>query len=91
VCEFGNSRITILDASDRLLEVVGGPGGGSEPGQFANPWSIALNSVGDLYVADSQNHRVQKFLSRHRSAAHSAAGHSGGEQRLVMTAFVPVP
>jgi ABC-type Fe3+ transport system permease subunit/DNA-binding beta-propeller fold protein YncE len=91
VCEFGNSRITILDASDRLLEVVGGPGGGSEPGQFANPWSIALNSVGDLYVADSQNHRVQKFLSRHRSAAHSAAGHSSGGQRPVMTAFVPVP
>ena len=34
VCEFGNSRITILDAHDRPIEVVGGPG--SAPG-LASP------------------------------------------------------
>src|ERR1043165_10057187 len=60
VCEFGNSRIQIFDAQDKLVEVLGGVG--SAPGHFSNPWSIALDSQGNLYVADSANHRVQKFL-----------------------------
>jgi hypothetical protein len=42
--------------------VVGGAGAG--PGQFANPWAIAFDSHGNLYVADSQNHRVQKLIAR---------------------------
>jgi len=59
VCEFGNSRIQVFDAGDRPIEIIGGPG--AEPGRFANPWGVALDSRGNLYVADSQNHRVQKL------------------------------
>ena len=33
-------------------------------GQFNNPWGIALDSAGNLYVADSQNHRVQKLVRK---------------------------
>ncbi|MBI4327195.1 MAG: hypothetical protein HY674_18315, partial [Chloroflexi bacterium] len=44
------------------VEIVGGPGGA--PGQFNNPWAIALDSAGNLYVADSGNHRVQKLWRR---------------------------
>jgi sugar lactone lactonase YvrE len=62
VCEFGGSRLQIFDANDHPLEIIGGPG--AAPGQFANPWSMAFDSAGDLYVADSQNHRVQKFIRR---------------------------
>ena len=62
VCEFGNSRIQIFDSNDRPIEIIGGPGG--EPGQFSNPWGVALDSQGNLYVADSQNHRVQKFFRK---------------------------
>ena len=62
MCEFGNSRGTVLDADDQVLEVIGGAG--SAPGQFNNPWSLALDSRGNLYVADSQNHRVQKLIRR---------------------------
>jgi DNA-binding beta-propeller fold protein YncE len=62
ICEFGNSRITILDAQDQLIETVGSAGG--RPGQLANPWAIALDSKGNLYVADSQNHRVQKLIRK---------------------------
>jgi hypothetical protein len=36
---------------------------GSGPGQFDRPDAIAVNSAGDLYVAESTNHRVQKFDS----------------------------
>jgi hypothetical protein len=36
---------------------------GSGAGQFDRPDAIAVNSAGDLYVAESSNHRVQKFDS----------------------------
>jgi hypothetical protein len=45
-----------------VLEIIGGAG--SKQGQFNNPWSMALDSRGNLYVADSQNHRVQKLIRR---------------------------
>jgi DNA-binding beta-propeller fold protein YncE len=45
-----------------VVEVVGRAGGAL--GQFANPWAITLDSKGNLYVADSQNHRVQKLVRR---------------------------
>lgn len=34
---------------------------GSEPGQFLAPHGLAIDSIGDLYVVDAYNHRVQKF------------------------------
>ena len=49
-----------------LVEILGGPGGA--PGQFSEPWSIALDSKGNLYVADALNHRVQKFLRKEPGA-----------------------
>jgi hypothetical protein len=52
----------VLDTDDQVLEIIGGAG--SKPGQFNNPWSLALDSRGNLYVADSQNHRVQKLIRR---------------------------
>ena len=55
-----------LDADGRtpgpLGRWLGRPG--ADPGEFANPWSAALDAQGNLYVADSMNHRVQKFVRR---------------------------
>jgi sugar lactone lactonase YvrE len=34
---------------------------GSKPGQFLAPHGIATDGKGHIYVADSYNHRVQKF------------------------------
>ena len=62
VCEFGNSRVQIFDERDQPVEILGGIG--PAPGQFSNPWGLALDSRGNLYVADSMNHRVQKFIRK---------------------------
>jgi hypothetical protein len=62
ICEFGNSRIAVLDAQDQVPEVIGNAG--AAPGSFANPWAICFDSRGNLCVADSQNHRVQKLVRR---------------------------
>src|SRR5262245_20185239 len=43
---------------------------GKGNGQFRRPWAVAIDSAGNIYVADYDNHRIQKF-------------NSGGEVELV--------
>ena len=35
-------------------------GGRTDPGEFNGPWDVAVDLAGNLYVADTDNHRVQK-------------------------------
>lgn len=65
VADAYNNRIQRFAADGRLLNVWGGPFGFGLPG----PWrgwfrvatGVAVDSVGDVYVADFYNDRVQKF------------------------------
>jgi sugar lactone lactonase YvrE len=60
VADFGNNRIQVLDRTGRSIAIFGGPG--KDPGQLGNPWGVALTAAGDqVWVADTQNHRLQKF------------------------------
>lgn len=34
---------------------------GSENGQFSWPYGIAIDNTGNIYVADTDNDRIQKF------------------------------
>ena len=65
VCEYGGSRIQVFHAHDRPLEIVGQVGGRSR--RIRQNWSVAFDSKGNLYVADSINHRVQKLVRRKSS------------------------
>ena len=53
-----NGRIINLSSGQAL-----GPWGviGSAPGEFILPTSLALDSMGNVFVADTGNHRVQKL------------------------------
>ena len=59
-----NHRIQSFTADGRLLASWGTFGAvdqGGQPGQFNEPWGVAVNAAGEVYVADTWNHRVQRF------------------------------
>jgi sugar lactone lactonase YvrE len=41
--------------------VAGGNGVGSDPNQFYSPYSVYVDINGNIFVADLQNHRIQKW------------------------------
>jgi sugar lactone lactonase YvrE len=52
-------RVQKWTPEGKFVAVWGEPG--HKPGQLANPWGLAVDSQQNIYVADTQNHRVQKF------------------------------
>lgn len=60
-----NNRIQILALSTSAWSEWGISGGlsGSEPGQFNQPSGVAADRDGNVYVADTKNHRIQKFTA----------------------------
>jgi DNA-binding beta-propeller fold protein YncE len=59
VVEADSSRVSVLAADGRLLARV--EERGSDPGQLAKPHAVAADRSGRIYVADTENHRVQIF------------------------------
>lgn len=53
------SRVTILDHDGKALSHFGMRGSG--PGQFAMPHAVCVDSHGDVYVAEIDGKRLQKF------------------------------
>ncbi|MDO8727668.1 MAG: hypothetical protein Q7J35_16510 [Candidatus Methanoperedens sp.] len=61
----GNNRIQKFSSDGTFLTQWGSAGTGVS--QFSNPLGIAVDSSGNVYVADSGNRRIQKFkLQNHR-------------------------
>lgn len=67
VVDSENNRIQHLDREGKVLNYWGSFGDvsiGQAPGGYFNqPWGIGLSTDGSVYVADTWNHRVQKFSS----------------------------
>jgi streptogramin lyase len=79
VVDSGNDRILkfqrISDRKYDLMATWGTPGDG--PGQFHVPVGIALDTAGNVYVADHWNYRVQKFAPSGDGRQYSFAGEWG--------------
>jgi DNA-binding beta-propeller fold protein YncE len=67
LADTGNHRIIHATADGEVIETWGSFAdgsnieGGAPAGTFYEPWSIAIGLDGSVFVADTWNHRIQKF------------------------------
>ncbi len=69
ISEFGGHRVRRVTTDGRISTVAGtgiagfrGDGSAATAAQLAFPAGITVDRLGNLYIADSQNHRVRKVL-----------------------------
>ncbi len=55
------NRLFQLDVNGGVLQTLGGAG--AAVGKFNDPWGVAVDDNGDVFVADTFNHRIQKFAA----------------------------
>ena len=67
VADTENDRVRKIDTSGMISTVAGtgnwgygGDGGPAAEAALNRPWSVATDAAGNLYVADTSNHRVRK-------------------------------
>ncbi len=68
IADFGNDRVREVSAATGLITTVAGVGIGGYNGdniaatsaELANPSAIALDSAGNLYIADTYNYRIRR-------------------------------
>jgi len=67
VADTNNHRIQHLSADGQVLDVWGTfadlSKGAAPGGTFYEPWGVAVGPDGSVYVADTWNHRLQKFTA----------------------------
>ena len=71
IADFDNHRIRRVDASGNISTVAGagtagfsGDGGPASGAMLDGPSGVALDSAGNLYIADGNNHRIRKVDAR---------------------------
>ena len=67
IADFGNQRIRKVTPGGIISTVAGnggtgfsGDGGPAISAQLNSPWGVAVDSAGNLYIADNQNNRIRK-------------------------------
>ena len=59
VTETGNERVQQFSPAGAAVATYGGPDAGNAAGQFHNPDALAIDQLGNVFVADTDNNRVQ--------------------------------
>ncbi|MBU6352324.1 MAG: PKD domain-containing protein, partial [Chloroflexi bacterium] len=99
VADTGNHRIQVFTRMGEFLtewgkkDANGLPAAGTGNGEFNGPASLAFDSIGQLYVSDSNNHRVQVFGYPGMLNGTSAQGRpaSSGESGPAEPVLSPAP
>ena len=53
--------VQVLNSDLDYCSTIGREGSGN--GEFNSPWGISCDSTGNVYVADTHNHRIQVFAA----------------------------
>jgi sugar lactone lactonase YvrE len=66
VADTGNHRIRKIDPTGNVTTIAGGGTNGHADGagtaaRFNMPYGVAIDATGNLYVADTENHRIRKL------------------------------
>jgi hypothetical protein len=77
VADGSNDRIQQFSLSGSFQLKWGGTGGGN--GKFHNPFDVAVDQAGSVYVADRLNHRVQELLDGSYVTQFGGIGSGAGE------------
>jgi DNA-binding beta-propeller fold protein YncE len=83
IADTSNNRIRKVDASGTISTVAGGVAGFSGDGgdatlaQLRGPWGVALDAAGNLYIADTSNHRIRKVDASGTISTVAGNGSSG--------------
>ncbi len=66
VADAGNNGIRVFNMEGQVQSKIGTGSGlpGTGPGQFSHPEGLAIDSSGDVWVADTDNNRVQELNSK---------------------------
>jgi sugar lactone lactonase YvrE len=66
IADSGNNRIRKVTAAGIITTVAGttlgfsGDGGAATSAQLVNPWGVAVDGAGNLFIADTSNNRIRK-------------------------------
>ena len=70
IADIGNNRIRKVDSTGTITTVAGtgesgfgGDGGPANQARLYNPWGVAVDGGGNLYIADNRNNRIRKVDS----------------------------
>jgi sugar lactone lactonase YvrE len=100
IADTQNHRLRKVDTSGRITTFAGiGTAGFSGDGDFAalsqlnQPTSVRINSVGEIFIADSGNHRIRKIDASGIIRTVAGSGNSGfaGDNALSINALLNYP
>ena len=81
IADTGNHRIRKVDATGTITTIAGrtfsGDGGPASQAQLSEPEGVAADRAGNVYIADSNNHRIRKVDATGTITTIAGTGESG--------------
>jgi len=84
IADSGNSRVRRIDSSGMITTVAGtgeggysGDGGPAGTAQLNSPSGVAVDGSGNVYIADTQNHRIRRVDATGMIVTIAGTGESG--------------